>query len=323
MKIAEFDVKQNASSQYVRLETQKTQIAITVQNPLPVVPVTYTPVAQTEEVTTPYHLSEEDEAKLRLLERLIEALTGKKFKFSQVFKESKEPTHPSVSQRPQLPSFSIKIDQHHEIAEQEKMTYHSEGIVRTSDGKEIAFNLNLEHSRSYYESSSTQIQIGTPLQDPLVLNIDAPGIGFTGESIEIDIDLDGKLDALPILSAGNAYLTLDKNQNGRIDDGSELFGPETGSGFSELRAYDDDQNGWIDENDAIFNKLTLWSVNQNGEKSLLGLKEAGVGAIFLSHTQSPYHFKNGDETFAKLKSTGTYLKENGEARTLHELDLKL
>lgn len=320
MKIAEFEVKQNATSQYVRLETQKTQIAINVQPPRQMAPVTFTPVEETQEVSTPYHLSEEDEAKIRLLERLIEALTGKKFKFSQVFKALKEK---ATSPPPQTPNFSIRIEQSHEIAEEEKMSYQSEGVVRTSDGKEIAFNLNLQMSRAYYESSKTQIQIGSPLQDPLVLNLDAPSIGFTGESIEIDIDMDGKLDNLPILSSGNAYLTLDQNQNGIIDNGSELFGPTTGSGFSELRAYDDDQNGWIDENDSIFNKLTLWSVNQNGEKTLIGLKEAGVGAIFLSYTASPFHFKNGDETFAKIKSTGTYLKENGEARTLHEIDLKL
>ncbi len=40
----------------------------------------------------------------------------------------------------------------------------------------------------------------------------------------------------------------------KINDGSELFGTSSGDGFKDLATYDEDENGWIDENDSIFSK---------------------------------------------------------------------
>lgn len=329
MKIAQYEIAQNASSLYVRTETSKTQIKLrAIPPPKTPPPVAYVPVAQETEPIEEmeFHLSEKDEATLRLLERLIEALTGKKFKFTQVFhsKENKESSH-ALQNNSQInrPAFSLEIKQEYHIAETERMSFSSNGTVTTEDGRIIQFDLNLNMSRSYAKSQTTQIQIGSPLQDPLVINLEGAGLNFTGEKLRIDIDLDGTLDELPVLTSGNGYLTLDKNENGIIDDGSELFGPATGNGFEELTVYDEDGNGWIDENDAIFNSISIWSVDADGSEKLIGLKEAGVGAIFLSYTHSPYHFKESDETFAQLRSTGTYLKETGEAGTIHELDLKI
>jgi hypothetical protein len=48
-----------------------------------------------------------------------------------------------------------------------------------------------------------------------------------------------------------------KIKDGRVNDGRELFGPITGDGFAELAAYDDDGNNWIDENDGIYDNLSI------------------------------------------------------------------
>lgn len=327
MKIAQYDITQTASHFYARAEVQKTQVTVQVippQNQAVVLDLKAPPVEQ----ENMFHLSEEDEAKIRLLEKLIEALTGKKFKFSQIFRkteqsESKNSETPSPSPNTPAPGFSVLLKHSHEISEKEQVSYQSTGTVKTADGQSIAFNLNFHLSREYYESSQFEMRFGQALKDPLVINLDAKGIGFSGKTLSIDVDLDGILDQMPLLNEGNGFLVVDKNKNGIIDDGSELFGPQTGHGFSELAEHDADKNGWIDENDAIFKELRVWTFSESGEEQLIGLKEAGVGAIYLSYAKTPYHFKTGDETYAKLKSTGTYLKENGMAMTLHEVDLKL
>lgn len=61
------------------------------------------------------------------------------------------------------------------------------------------------------------------------------------------MDCDGKQEEISKLNAGCGYLALDKNGDGVINDGNELFGVKTGDGFYELSKYDSDLNGWIDE----------------------------------------------------------------------------
>ena len=88
---------------------------------------------------------------------------------------------------------------------------------------------------------------------------------LTDQKFFFDIDADGKKDEISELAAGSGYLALDHNNDGKINDGSELFGPESGDGFADLAEYDDDGNGWIDENDAVWKKLKIWCRNKKGE----------------------------------------------------------
>ena len=74
-----------------------------------------------------------------------------------------------------------------------------------------------------------------------------------------DIDADGEEESISYLQGGSGYLALDKNGDGVINDGSELFGTKSGDGFADLAEYDADGNGWIDENDPIFDKLLIWA----------------------------------------------------------------
>jgi hypothetical protein len=260
-----------------------------------------------------FHLSEEDLEKMTLLEQLISALTGKEFKFNQVVK---------LQQRKQR-QFGLRITTSHEIHEKEKMQYTSKGVVKTEDGRTIAFDLNLNMKRSFYEKRDSVLQIGGQMQDPLVINLDGKGVAFGEDTLSLDLTLDGNPEIFRSLASGSGFLARDTNGNGTIDDGSELFGPSTGHGFSELATYDEDGNNWIDETDEIFKELKIWQVNPQGVKTLIGLKEAGVGAIFIGHVSSQYQIKEGSELLAKIRETGTYLKENGVAGVIHEIDLKV
>src|SRR5690606_41748816 len=103
-------------------------------------------------------------------------------------------------------------------------------------------------SSSYEYSELIQIQ-ERPLTDPLVINFGASTARLSDTLFEFDMTGNGETAQFASLGAGSGYLVFDRNGNGKVDDGSELFGPESGSGFSELAAFDDDGNRWIDAND--------------------------------------------------------------------------
>jgi hypothetical protein len=159
--------------------------------------------------------------------------------------------------------------------------------------------------------------------DPLVLNFGGKAAELSDFRFAFDLDGDGTDDDMPGLTPGSGYLALDRDENGTIDDGSELFGPGTGSGFQELAAYDEDKNGWIDEGDGIFDRLSLWEVDAQGER-LSSLKDRGVGAIFLGSLEAPFDLK--DETNqleGRIARHGLFLEEDGTAGTVQELDVRV
>ena len=121
--------------------------------------------------------------------------------------------------------------------------------------------------------------------DPLVLDLAGNGFSTSGlnRSVRFDLDGDGKLDQISVPTGDDALLAYDRNGNGRIDDGSELFGDQNGAanGFAELRKYDDNGDGRIDSQDAIFERLSLLRFDAQGRQSSQSLSQAGVSAIDL------------------------------------------
>lgn len=90
------------------------------------------------------------------------------------------------------------------------------------------------------------------------------------------------------LASGSAYLAIDSNTVGRINDGSELFGTRSGNGFTDLARFDDDGNRWLDENDDVFERLRIWQPDPVGKASLETLHDRGVGALYLGSTETPF-----------------------------------
>lgn len=208
--------------------------------------------------------------------------------------------------------------------EQENTLFSSVGTVRTADGREINFNVNLAMSRSFTQVYRREMNLAALQKtcDPLVINFDADTASLGDQKFLFDIDGDGKEDNVSMLGAGSGYLALDKNGDGVINDGSELFGPQSGSGFQDLAAYDEDGNGWIDENDSIWSKLKIWCKNSDGTDSLYTLGEKGVGAICLQNTATDFTLKgSGGRDNGYLRSTGIFLYENGNVGTVQHLDL--
>lgn len=121
--------------------------------------------------------------------------------------------------------------------------------------------------------------------DPLVLDLAGNGFSTSGlnRSVRFDLDADGKREQISVPTADDALLAYDRNGNGRIDDGRELFGDQHGAanGFAELRKYDDNGDGRIDKQDVTFERLSLLRFDAQGRQSSQSLSQAGVSAIDL------------------------------------------
>ena len=115
-------------------------------------------------------------------------------------------------------------------------------------------------------------------------------------------------------------MTFDRNGNGKIDDGNELFGPRTNNGFAELALLDDDHNGWIDAGDSMFARLGVWNPAQQGIASLL---QAGVGALGLAHRNTPFELVGaGNLPLGNIAASGVFLGTDGTAHGMHDLNLE-
>lgn len=210
------------------------------------------------------------------------------------------------------------------VTEVETTTFNSTGSVITADGRSIQFDISMEMSRSFTETVESITQdTQYVLTDPLVIQLDNAPETISSQKWFFDIDGDGKKEEISQLAKGNAFLALDKNGNGKIDDGNELFGTKSGNGFKDLAAYDEDGNGWIDENDSVYSKLKIWVKDASGNDKLMDLKQADIGAIYLGAANTSFTHKTLDsnETQAVVRQTGFYLHESsGAAGTVQQID---
>ena len=207
--------------------------------------------------------------------------------------------------------------------EQEQLAFVANGQVSTADGREIKFDLGFALNYQKLQLSE-RLTSSAALKDPLVLNLEGLVPGFSSARFEFDLDADGSRESLTQLANNSAFLALDRNGNGQIDDGSELFGARSGNGFAELAALDEDGNGILDEADSGFASLRLY----RSDTALLTLGDQKIGAIFLNAAATPFMHLGGDqgaqgESPAVLRQTGIYLTEDGKAGTVQQIDLRV
>ena len=155
-------------------------------------------------------------------------------------------------------AYSLSMNHTVSYYESETTNFSTQGKVVTADGREIEFGIDVSMSRSFAAEYSESFETGLKYIDPLVINLDSNPTSVEDMKFEFDLDTDGEMESISMLSSSSAFLALDINGNGEIDDGSELFGTKSGDGFKDLSEYDSDGNGWIDEADEIFDKLRLW-----------------------------------------------------------------
>jgi hypothetical protein len=279
--------------------------------------------------------------KLLIIKQMVEKMTGKDFKLfspsdlavngdgaggagaSSVEIESTPP--PAASQPPSA-GFGLVYEHRTSYQESESTSFSATGTINTKDGKSIDFSVQLNMSRDFRLETSTTITAGDPEKkvDPLVINFNGNAAELTQTRFEFDIDSNGTPEQIASLKSGSGYLALDKNNDGVINNGSELFGPNSGNGFAELAKYDSDSNGFIDEADPIYKSLRIWQRNEDGSQQLLALGDKNVGAIYLGHATTPFQLRTADnQSLGEVTDSGVYLTEDGKVGTVQQINLSV
>ncbi|MDQ1265861.1 MAG: hypothetical protein QG635_1013, partial [Bacteroidota bacterium] len=247
--------------------------------------------------------------RLKVLIRIFEYITGKKFDFvnfnkikEKFEKKSQSSADTTPQAQPQTPPAQKNTDAQQNAQsgvgieyssrtveyEYEKTNFSVAGSVVTSDGKEIKFKLDLEMTREFMQETEVGFAAGDAVQkDPLVINYDGSSAELSDFGFDFDLDSDGEPDTINFPKLGSGFLSFDRNNDGIINNGSELFGAKTGNGFAELAQLDNDNNGWLDEADPVFNDLKLWTKNAAGSDSLYSLQQKSIGAIYLKNQSTP------------------------------------
>ena len=299
--------------------------------------------AQTEASVAPaaksssiFELSDADKQKIALLEQMLKMLTGKKVKLrvmdpaawanrQQVNMNWQPGGSVQVAAAPAAPArkgWGLEYDLHEMRFEQEKTSMQAGGVVKTADGRTINFAMDVSMSREFMSRLDVSIRAGDALVDPLVMNLSGVVGDLTEQKYSFDIDSDGTADQISFAGPGSGFLALDRNNDGQINDGGELFGTRSGDGFADLAAFDGDGNNWIDENDAVFDKLRIWMKDPGGQDQLVALGQAGVGAIYLGNVSTEFAVKDAANVQqGQMRSSGVFLRENGSAGVVSQIDL--
>ena len=170
-----------------------------------------------------------------------------------------------------------------------------------------------------------------PPRDPLALDLDNDGIETTSANgrILFDHDGDGIRTGTGWVKADDGLLVLDRNANGTIDSGAELFGVDTvlsdgtkaTDGFAALRDQDDNADGVFNAADSTFAQIRVWQdLNQDGisqTEELTTLADQGITAISLADTAVGSDLGNGNG----VHSQATLTRSDASTGTAYALDL--
>lgn len=272
----------------------------------------------------------ESDPRIMLIKSLIELLTGKKIHLFHARDlqhgpaQPAPPPAPAAAQPPGRAGWGVEYDAHTSYTETEQTTFQASGVIRTADNQEITFSFSMELQRSYHEESSVSIRAGDARKiDPLVVNFNGTAAQLSEQKFAFDLNGDGSKENISFVQ-GAGFLALDKNGDGKINDGKELFGTASGNGFADLKAYDGDGNDWIDESDAVYRQLSIWTRDEQGNEQLSSLQQANVGALFLGSIGTPFALNNArNQSLGQLAASGIWLSEDGKAGSLQQIDLSV
>ena len=220
-------------------------------------------------------------------------------------------------------SMSIEANRYMFYSQSETRSFTSTGSISLENGESIDFTLSLRQSQSQTYEYSENLRIEErPMTDPLVINFGSATAQLTNTLFEFDMEGNGETAQFASLGSGSGYLVFDRNGNGEVDDGTELFGPQSGSGFSELARFDDDGNQWIDANDDVFSSLSVWVQTADGSEALKSLADVGVQALYVGSAEDSFTLTNRQGIpLGQIQASGIYLTTEGEVRTLEEITL--
>ena len=293
------------------------------------------PVPQPHASESPLSTSEDPD--VRLIRQLLENLTGRDIPSQTIDLSQATPIEIAISSMEiePIPLSAEAVEASIAVLDTARITsapfstlsitesvkefssFSAAGSILLDDGREIQLEMD---KVSYNEYT---LDISARFRDPLMVQLTDEPINLTNDTVEFDLNADGEKEEVHFATGNSKFLAFDRDGNGKIDDGSELFGAITGDGYQELAQYDDDGNGFIDSGDRIFDKLSLLSKNENGEDELMTLKDSGIGAFYLNRIATPQSLIENEEVAAQVRSSSIYIKENGEVGSTHQVDLRV
>lgn len=170
--------------------------------------------------------------------------------------------------------------------------------------------------------------------DPLILDLDGDGLETRGnfdrydpkDPVYFDHDLNGAKESTGWVMPDDGFLVLDRNGNGVIDNGAELFGNHTplsgggtaADGFAALVQEDTNADGKVDNTDARFADLRVWrDLNQDGiseASELTTLADNNIAYLYVAKTEHLQSIANGNQ----IADLGTYVKTDSSTGGLGE-----
>ncbi len=168
-------------------------------------------------------------------------------------------------------------------------------------------------------------------RDPLTLDLDSDGLETVGidpaNPILFDHDGDGVANATGWIKPDDGFLVLDRNGNGLIDNGTELFGDSTplvaggtaADGFAALAQEDTNHDGLVNSNDANWDNLRVWQdANSDGitdAGELHSLESLGITGFHVAKSENTTRLGNGNQ----IADLGSYIRDDGTEGTVGQI----
>ena len=188
------------------------------------------------------------------------------------------------------------------------------------------FSNSLKGIQDFFNSATAAPPVRV---DPLIFDLDGDGIKTTSldqSRTYFDLDSNGFAERTAWVDASDGLLVLDRNNDGQITSGQELFGDQTllangvraASGFESLKEFDSNRDGRIDAKDEVYSKLKIWrDLNGDGisqAEELKGLSDYNIASISLSSTSS-----NASDVMNNIqRRVGNFIKTDGSGGVIGE-----
>lgn len=190
--------------------------------------------------------------------------------------------------------------------------------TETTTSEQREFSVSIKRQRGELSVKTEDVTIA----DPLAFDMDNNGFKTTGveNGVEFDINGDGVIDKASFITGNDRFLALDKNYNGKIDDGTELFGDQNGAenGFEELKKYDSNNDGVIDSNDPVFERLRLFGFDQESSSMVSEkVSDSLIKSIALGYREG-VKVLNAYDT---VKQSSEVTSNEGESISSADIDL--
>ena len=190
------------------------------------------------------------------------------------------------------------------------------GEAELQDGSKISWSFDFGIKEEHFSFQSYQ---QAALKDPLLLSMAGTAVSLQNTGTAFDFSGNGNNAMLPGLGSGQYYLVFDQNNNGKADNGTELFGPVSGQGFAELATLDDNQNGFIDATDKRWQQLGLW----DGKSAVKSLADMGIAAISAESVATAFGLYDGNHLLGRIARSGIFLTEQGMPGLIQQVDLNI